>query len=99
MMDGYFLYLILSLEFDFLYITFSPAALPPNTFSPVAFAWNRHLNLQKGLRFRHKNDHKGALSSSLRVFSQCTIFFANPPSNRISLKDRLPLIQQEATLH
>ncbi len=66
MADNYFLFLIpFPSNCDFLYITFSSAALPPVSFSPVASPCNRHLGLQKGLWFRHKKARKEAVCSSL----------------------------------
>jgi len=50
---------------DFLYITFSPAALPPNTFSPVALPCNRHLSLQEEFHPFHKKARKEVVSGSL----------------------------------
>ncbi len=65
MAKNYFLFLIPFLwNYDFLYITFSPAALPPIPFSPVASPCNRHLNLQKGLWFRHKKTRREVVYSS-----------------------------------
>jgi hypothetical protein len=59
MANNYFLFLIpFPSNCDFVYITFCPPALPAITFSPVASLYNRHLNLPKGLWFRHKKDCK-----------------------------------------
>ena len=49
MADGYLLFLIpLPFNDNFLYITFSPTALPPSPLSRIALPCNRHSNLQIG---------------------------------------------------
>jgi hypothetical protein len=66
MANNYFLFLFpFPSNCGFLCVTFSPAALPPVPFSPVASPCKRHLNLQKGLWFRHKKARKEVLYSSL----------------------------------
>jgi len=66
MADGYLLLFLISclLNFDFLCIPFSPAALPSNTFPPVALPFYRHLTLQGGFDFAIKKARKEVVYGS-----------------------------------